>query len=191
MTVKWFEYRHIKRAVIVFTSILSIATSVAQENVAKSKSDFWERVQFGGGVGASFGNGYTDVSLAPGAIYNLNRYVSLGVGLQGSYVKVKGDYYSDDLNNYKSWIYGGSLLGLFNPIEQVQLSAELEQVRVNTTFSYSGTPDIQDNFWNTALFLGVGYRSQNVTVGIRYNVLYDRDKSVYAEPFMSFVRAYF
>jgi hypothetical protein len=154
----------------------------------KQKSDFWNHVQFGGGLALSFGTGYTDIMLAPGAIYNFNQYFALGVGLQGSYVNVK-DY--DLRGSYESWIYGGSLIGLANPIEQVQFSAELEQVRVNTTYEYPDEPDFKDNFWNTALFLGVGYRTPNVTFGVRYNVLFDRNKSVYAEPFMPFVRVYF
>ncbi|AWA29020.1 hypothetical protein HYN48_02340 [Flavobacterium magnum] len=153
--------------------------------------DFWSHVRFGGGIGASFGNDYTNVSLAPGALYQFNQYFGLGVGLQGSFVKVDGDYTDSDLNHYKSWIYGGSVLGAFNPIEELQLSAELEQVRVNSTFTYPNTPDIRDNFWNTALYLGAGYNTGDVTVGVRYNVLFDRDKSVYADPFMPFVRVYF
>ena len=146
--------------------------------------------QFGGGIGLSFGSGYSDILLAPGAVYNFNRYFAAGAGLQGSYVRVK--------NSYESYIYGGSLIALFSPIPQAQLSAELEQLRVNTTFSsYSlNSPlfnrmNLKDNFWNTALYLGAGYRVQNDTIGIRYNVLYDRDKSVYSEPIMPFIRAYF
>ena len=149
----------------------------------KSKSDFWARVQFGGNAGANFGSGYTDVSLAPGAIYNFNRYLAAGLGLQGSYVSVK--------QQYNSYIYGGSLIGLVNPIEEFQLSVEVEQVRVNSEFEYLGEPKIKDNFWNTALFFGAGYRADNFTIGFRYNVLHDRDKSVYYEPFMPFVRVYF
>ncbi len=184
----------VKYILLSFMALFSSTLLTAQETAAtapKSKSDFWDHVQFGGGLGASFGNDYTDVAIAPGAIYNFNDYVGLGVGLQGSYVKVKGDYYDDNLNNYDSWIYGGSLIGLFNPIEEVQLSLELEQVRVNSTFTYPGEPDFKDNFWNTALFVGAGYRAENVTFGLRYNLLYDRDKSVYYEPFMPFVRVYF
>ena len=46
-------------------------------------------------------------------------------------------------------------------------------------------------FWNTALFLGAGYRNENITLGIRYNILHrDRD-NIYAEAFMPFVRIYF
>lgn len=146
--------------------------------------------QFGGGIGLSVGSGYTDILLAPGAIYNFNKYVAAGAGLQGSYVRAK--------NFYESYIYGGSLVGLFSPIEQAQLSVELEQLRVNTTYSGYRLNDpnfnrtsLKDNFWNTALYVGAGYRVQNVTIGVRYNVLYDKNKSVYSDAFMPFIRAYF
>lgn len=167
----------------------SVAANAQQTDNAGN--GFWDHVQFGGGLGLSIGTGYTDIMVAPGAIYNFNEYVALGVGLQGSYVKVRGDFASDELNNYQSWIYGGSLIGLFNPIAEIQLSAELEQLRVNTTFNFNDAPDFKDNFWNTALYLGAGYRFENVTIGARYNVLFDEDKSVYSEAFMPFVRVYF
>lgn len=162
--------------------LLSGAVVLGQSSVdpPKQKNDFWQRVQIGGGLGLNFGSGFTDVTVAPSAIYNFNQYIAAGVGLQGSYVRVR--------NNYESYIYGGSLVGLFNPIEQIQISAELEQLRVNTRFSGFY---LNDNFWNTALYLGAGYRTQNVTIGIRYNVLYDANRSVYSEPFMPFIRVYF
>jgi long-subunit fatty acid transport protein len=147
------------------------------------KNYFWQKVQFGGGFGLRVGSGFTDITLAPNAIYHFNEYVSLGAGLQGSYI-------SSNIDGYKSVIYGGSLIALFNPIEQIQLSAELEQVRVNRTLNNQiGT--YQDNFWNTGLFFGAGYRVENITVGVRYNVLYNRNDFVYSEAFMPFVRVYF
>ncbi len=175
--------------------LLIFSTAVfAQDSIrVKEKSDFWSRVRFGGGFGAAFGNDFSNFSLSPGAVYELNDYVGIGVGLQASYVKVDGDYdpFDDNLSNYKSWIYGGSLIGLFNVIEELQLSLELEQVRVNSEFSYPDEPSFNDDFWNTALFVGAGYRAQNVTLGVRYNLLFDPDKSVYYNPFMPFVRVYF
>ena len=47
-----------------------------------------------------------------------------------------------------------------------------------------------DNFWNTALYLGAGYRTRNVTIGFRYDVLHDNN-SLYNDPFMPFIRVYF
>jgi hypothetical protein len=148
----------------------------------KRKSEFWKNVQLGGGLGLNVGGGFTDITVAPSAIYNVNEYLSLGVGLQGSYVSVK--------NNYNSFIYGGSLIGLVNPIKEIQLSVELEQLKVNTKFESSFQIPSR-HFWNTGLFLGVGYRTNNVTIGARYNVLFNENDNVYSNAFMPFIRVYF
>ena len=155
----------------------------AQESAEmKTKSDFWNHVQFGGGLGLGVGNGYADIMVAASGIYNFNNYVSAGLGVQYNYVKQR-DLYSSNM-------YGGSIIALFNPIQELQISTELEQLRVNRTFTNSFESDSQD-FWNTALFVGAGYRNENVTFGIRYNVLHrDRD-NIYAEAFMPFVRVFF
>jgi hypothetical protein len=143
------------------------------------KNNFWKNVQFGGGLGLSIGSGYTDISVSPSAIYNINSIVAVGTSLQFGYVSAK--------NNYSSTIYGGSLIGLINPIPEIQFSAELEEIKVNNNYKYYGS----DSFWNTSLYLGGGYRTGNVTVGVRYNVLFDKNKSYYNDPFMPFVRVYF
>lgn len=151
------------------------------------KSDFFSRVQFGGGLGLSFGNGYSDIAVAPSAIYHVNEQVAVGAGLQFNYVSSR-DY-------FKSTSYGLNLIGLYNPIPEVQLSAEVEQLRVNNTIDiysqgfYQGK--FKDNFWNTGLFVGAGYRTNNVTVGIRYNVLFKKDNFVYSQAWMPFIRVYF
>jgi hypothetical protein len=146
----------------------------------KPANEFWRNVQFGGGLGLGFGSGYTDISLAPSAIYNFNEYVALGVGAQYKYLKQK--------NYYASHLYGGSVVGFFNPLPQIQLSAELEQLRVNVRMEGSNSNSL--DYWNTGLFLGAGYRTGNVTMGVRYNVL-DDNTNVYGSAFMPFVRVYF
>ena len=166
--------------VVLFSFKSEIFAQQIPEN--KTKSDFWNHVQFGGGLGLGFGNGYADIMIAPSAIYNFNEYVALGLGAQYNYVKQR-DFYSANM-------YGGSLITLINPIEVVQISAELEQLRINRT--YEGTfGSASQDFWNTALFFGAGYRNENITLGIRYNILHrDRD-NIYAEAFMPFVRIFF
>lgn len=167
---------------LIFSTLFSSGFLMAQQQTAtpKTQSDFWRRVQFGGGIGLSFGSGYTDISLAPSAIYNFNQYVALGLGAQYTYVKQK--------NYYASNLYGGSIIGLFNPIPEIQLSAELEELRVNVNLI--GSDSNSQDYWNTGLFLGAGYRNGNVTIGARYNVLNDNN-NVYSNAFMPFVRVYF
>lgn len=159
--------------------ILFIGILYANLALAQNSNVFSERIHFGGSLGLSIGNGFTNIMVAPSIIYDVNQYFSTGVGLQGSYVKWQ--------NNFESYIYGASLIGLFNPIEVIQLSAELEQLRVNTTYS----DNFKDNFWNTALFVGAGYRTNNVTIGVRYNVLFKESNNVYNEAFMPFLRVFF
>ncbi|WP_369765825.1 hypothetical protein [Flavobacterium sp. WC2429] len=168
---------------ISLTIILFVCNNLIaqqQPSTSKSRSDFWNHVQFGGGLGLGFGSGYTDISIAPSAIYNFNEYVALGLGAQYTYAKQR-DYYA-------SHLYGGSIIALFNPINQIQLSVELEELRVNVNLD--GSNSNSQDYWNTGLFLGAGYRSGNVTIGARYNVLQD-NKSVYSDAFMPFVRVYF
>lgn len=172
-----------KTLTILFFIGTSIGIYGQTDTTAPPKSDFWKHVQFGGGLGLSVGSGFTDVTVAPNAIYNLNHYVSIGAGVQGSIVSQK-DFYS-------SAIYGISALTLFNPIEEVQLSLEVEQVRVNNYFEMVGGPNKKVNFWNTGLFVGGGYRMDNVTVGMRYNLLYNKDNNVYSDALMPFIRMYF
>ena len=107
--------------------------SQSQAIASKTKSEFWKNVQFGGGFGLNIGSGFTDITLAPGGIYNFNQSFSAGIGLQGSYVSSK--------NNYSSAIYGVNLISLINPIDDFQISVELEQLRVNRTVMMIGAPN--------------------------------------------------
>lgn len=177
--------KNFKSKLIILPLVLptTLFSQIPDEAIQPAQPSFWEHVQFGGGLGASFGNNYSSVSIAPQAIYNFNRYFAAGVGLQGSWASQK-DYYS-------SAIYGGSIIGLINPIPQIQLSISLNEVRVNNEYQLQGGGHYSDNFWNTGLFLGAGYRAGNVTIGMTYNVLYNAERDVYGDAFMPFVRVFF
>lgn len=155
----------------------------SQEISDKTPNQFWKNVSFGGAVGLNFGNGFFSGTLAPSAVYNFSNSVSAGLGLNATYNKEK--------NVFSSTILGGSIIGLFNPIREIQLSTEFEQLHVNRKFEEGFSSVGKDNFWATALFLGVGYRSGPVTFGIRYDVLYDEDDSIYSDPWLPFVRVFF
>lgn len=168
-----------KKTVVLATLFLStIFYSQAQQN----NNVFWDHVRFGGGLGLNFGDDFFSGTIAPSAIYQFNEYFATGVGLNATYNSQK--------NLYKSTILGGSLIALSNVFNVLQLSAEYEQLHVNRRYNVNlNIPD--DNYWSPALFLGAGYRNGNVTFGIRYDVLYDKDKSVYADAWIPFVRFYF
>ncbi|TDO83662.1 hypothetical protein EV143_10199 [Flavobacterium chryseum] len=179
------QISNVFKSFFVILILLFSSYSMAQEiSAVDNSNNFWDKVQFGGGLGLGIGSGYTDISVMPSAIYNVNPIVAVGVGLQFGYLSSK--------NYYDSYVYGGSLITLVNPIPEVQLSAELEQVRVDTRYEANiNRPSFSDNYWNTALYLGAGYRTGNVTIGGRYDVLFNDDKSLYGSAFMPFVRVYF
>src|SRR5690606_24421127 len=120
-------------------------------------------------------------SLAPKAVYDFNRYASAGVGLLGSYTNA---------DNYTSFNYGGSVLGLLHPLRFLQLSAEFEELHVSREWELDGG-NRTESYWYPSLFLGAGYTNGPMTVGVRYDVLYDGDKSIYGRAFMPFVSVYF
>lgn len=163
--------------IFLFFSIIGLAQGPSTGS--KPPSDFWKHVQFGGGLGLNFSSGYTDVYFAPSAIYNFNPIVALGAGINLSYASSK--------NYYSTFIYGVNTFVLVNPIPEIQISLGLNQNRVN--YTESGISGYSDNYWDTSLIIGAGYRTGNVTIGIGYNLLqndlYDGD------PFVPFVRAYF
>ena len=172
---------NIKLMILLF--VFPMIGNAQDTNLPKAKtSAFWDHVQVGGAFGLSVGNDYTDITIAPSAIYNFDDHFAIGTGLQYSHLKQK--------DSYNSNLYGGSIIGLFNPIEEIQLSLEVEEVSVNNTYLFNGG-DYKQRFWNTGLFVGGGYRSDNVTIGARLNLLYDKNKDVYGQAFMPFIRAYF
>jgi hypothetical protein len=167
------------RFFLVFIFLLLFSLNIhAQEQ----KSSFMSKVRIGGGIGLSFGDGFFSGTLAPSAVYDFNNKFSMGVGINGTYNKRK--------NIYESTIFGGSILGLYNVIPQLQVSTEFEQLHVSRSYDNSLLL-LDDDYWYPALFLGAGFRQNNFTIGLRYDVLYDSAKSVYASAYVPFVRVYF
>ena len=176
----YFKHKVAFNLLVSFVFILSVK---AQNTLPNDASAFWQDVRFGGGLGLSFGDGFFSGGIAPSAIYQFDDQFSAGIGLNATFSKQK--------DVFKSTVLGGSILGLFNPIEDIQLSSEFEQLHVNRDFDEDFVSNADDKYWYPALFLGAGYRTGNVTIGIRYDVLYDDDKSIYADPWMPFFRVFF
>ena len=172
----------IRKSLIVFTFIglLSHSQVFSQERLPVKQS-FWEDVRFGGSLGANFSNNYFSAYLSPRAVYDFNRYFSAGTGIAGSYTNG---------SNYTAHSVSGSVLSLFRPIERVQLSAEFEEIYVSRNVALEGG-NRRDSYWYPSLFLGAGYTSGHVTVGLRYDVLYNDEKSMYDNALMPFVSVYF
>ena len=163
-----------KKTILLIIAIVLAITISAQED---KKSDFWKNVQFGGGITIAFDNNTTNLGLAPSALYNFNDNFSLGFAT--SYLYSKNKNIDKALN-----VYGGSLISIYNPINEIQLSAEFEENIINQSGFDSRNVE--------AFFLGFGYNvGRNIAIGVRYDVLYDKDKSVYGSALSPIVRVYF
>jgi hypothetical protein len=176
---KWVKYFGFP---LLFFSIQTMFSQVyltkynSEYSFSNSDQNFLNRVRFGGNIGLVFSNQFSDVLIAPNFLYEFNEYFSAGVGLQFNYLK--------EPSNFETLAYGASLIGIANPLEFLQLSVEIEQLRFKV--NYQSFPD--ENFWNTALFLGAGLRQENFTVGFRYNLLHLNKNGYFSEPFIPFVR---
>ena len=155
---------------LVFTS-----TFLFSQNTDKPK--FWDNVQFGGGLGLSFGNNYSTVSISPSAVYNFNQYFAAGPGLSYLYAKNR---------DLKSNVFGAGIVTLINPLQNLQLSAEFEHLFITQKLGVE-----KMSFDYPALYLGGAYRIGNFSAGLRFDVLYNEDKTIYSSAFSPIVRFYF
>lgn len=177
--IVWMNSNYFRCLRALFLVLIFTYSSYGQ--VSPAKTDFWPNVRYGGGVGLGFGSNSFNFSLAPSAIYDTRKGIALGLGLSFNYGK---------FGDTKLTAYGGSLLSYFNPLDFLQLSAEFEQLRINRRLDFGGTT-IKEQNWVPALFFGVGYGNRNFVVGIRYDVLYDEGRSLYADPLTPFIRVFF
>lgn len=172
-------YIRVKNSVLPL--LFSLLTAVIYSQERPSHPNFWNKVQFGGGLGLGFGNNSFNALVSPSAIYSATDQFSTGVGLNFNYSKFR---------NARLLAYGGSIINYYNPIPTIQLSAELEQLRINNRIRTGGL-HYDNDYWSPALFVGVGYSMPNIIMGVRYNLLHDSQKSIYANALMPFVRVYF
>lgn len=147
----------------------------------QAQNSFWNSVRFGGSLGLNFGNNSFTGIIAPSAIYDFNEVISTGIGLNAAFAKQ---------NEFKTTSLGGSLITLVNPLRFLQLSAEFQELNIHRKYESIGSK-IEENYWVPALFAGIGYRTGNVTAGVRYDLLHDKEKSFYGNALMPFVSVYF
>lgn len=142
----------------------------------QQKSDFWENVRYGGGFSANFG-AQTIISISPSAIYDFKKGFSLGTSL---------NYLYSEVGTLNTSVYGASIISLYQTKLGFLLSGEFDYnfARQKNQFN-----TINTNF--PALHLGIAYNQGRFAFGVRYDVLYDENKSVFASPFSPIVRFYF
>lgn len=159
-----------KKLLIIFVIITSI-------NTYSQRSDFWRNVRFGGGFTLGFGN-QTTIGVSPSAIYNFDNGFAVGAGL---------GYLYSEINDFTTNLYSTSLIGLYQTNFGVQFSSDFDYHFANQSDFNGGT--FRTNF--PALHLGLAYNHGRFAFGLRYDVLYDENKSVFASPFSPVIRFYF
>ncbi len=144
---------------------------------SQQRDTFWENIQYGGGFSIGLGN-QTTIGISPSAIYNFDNGFALGAGV---------NYLYSEINDFSTQVYGASLISLYQTKFGIQLSGEFDynfakqKSRNNTNFNTSFP----------ALHLGIAYNKSRFAFGIRYDVLYDENKSVFASPISPILRFYF
>ena len=166
-----------KILLVLFFSTSFFSSAQIDSLSINQQPTFWDNVRFGGGLGFSFGNNVTVLNISPSAIYDFNNGFALGAGV--------GYLYSKNLD-FRSNIISPGLITLFNPAEQIQLSAEFEYLFVNQRFG-----DLERSLDFPALYMGVAYRTGWAAFGVRYDVLYDERDGIFTSPWSPIIRVYF
>ena len=156
----------------------STITSKDVATTYKKAKSFKSHLRFGGSFQASFSDTYTSIGVAPSVLYDFNNGFYAGLGFSYYHTKTKSSIFDD----YSSDVYGYSIISLYNLLKVIQLSAEFEQLKVN--------PSTVEDFWTSGLYLGIAYRARNISVGIRYDLLFD-DQSIYGDSISPVIRIYF
>jgi long-subunit fatty acid transport protein len=159
--------------------VLLLISSLSFAQRGNSSSFDWKNVSYGGRLNLDLSTNVTSIILAPTAIYKINEQFSAGASISFGYTKFK-DF------DIKWYNYGASVLGCYKPIDQLELSAEIEQTFINER---GGFDNVNTDY--LSFYLGAGYRVKNFVIGMRYDLLFDEDTSLYASPFAPFVRVYF
>lgn len=159
------------RKLLLFVFFICSTIAFTQED------NFWDNVRFGGGVGFGFGSNNTTLSLSPAAVYDFNDSFSIGVGIGYSYNKK---------DSFKSNIFSPNIFILYRPIREIELSSDLQQMYVQRKSN-----SFSEKYSYPALNLGFSYRMGSVSLGVQYDVLYDKNKSIYASAFSPIVRVFF
>ncbi|MGJ8743807.1 hypothetical protein [Polaribacter sp.] len=132
--------------------------------------------QFGLGFGLNFVGG-TNINISPNLTYNLSNKIAFGMGIQYNYLALK------DIQ--KTTTYGANAIFMYKPSQKIITLLEFAQLRVT---SKSEIDNSKRKFWDSALFIGAGYNITNkITLGAKYNFLYDKDQSIYSSPIIPFV----
>jgi hypothetical protein len=170
------------KILILLLLIFLVNINLFSQNSELDQHRFIDDVRFGGGINIGVGNNYSTFSISPSAIYDFSDKFS--AGLSATYVYVKNKSTVSRTTN----IYGGSVLALYKPIRNMQFSTEFEQLKINQNIAFLNDADL----WQSALYIGAEYVTGNISMGLRYDVLFDKATNIiYSSALSPIFRVYF
>ena len=151
------------------------------EKVATKKASWTDKLIFGGGAGASFGNN-TNIFLAPQVGYQLRENLVVGAGYMYNYARWRTLWGNGAVRNvnYENTIHGPNFFANYSPFESMFIGAQFEILNHDAYLYNINTLDFEvENRWTNVLFVQAGFRQKVgnngiALLGIRYNLLHDQ-----------------
>lgn len=174
-----------KKLLVILLCLTSINLALAQVTIGESeKPSAFDRMYFGGGLGATFGD-ITSVWVSPLVGYMITNSLSAGIG-------ITYQYYSDSRFDYQTNSYGGRLFARQNlSFIKLPLFLYAEYETMNFEVFEPRPPDdfVLTRDWIPSLFFGGGFfqpfgRRGGFFITAMYNVIYDEARSPYNSPWV-------
>lgn len=163
--------------------ILLIVSEAASQDTTRSpgrrtRSNFWERVDVGGNLGAQFGR-ITVLNIEPRISYDITEHLYGGVGL--TYLYYNNKYYAPAISlSY----YGGSVFGGYYIWRDLYAHVEYAPMYIPEFYDYFIPPiqGMEDQPpWAHDIYLGGGYRQWiGEKIYMNLMVLFNINETVYS-----------
>lgn len=154
------------------------------------RGSFWDRVRFGGNVGASFGD-ITSIELLPIVSYMVSDKFNAGIGINYLYFRIRYDVFNFNGQRstftYENSFYGGRVFGQYFVTPEIFAWAELESMNGNFLNRDTFT---EERRWVTSPLVGAGYFQSfggrgGVNFMLLYNLNYNASTSLYNSPWVT------
>jgi hypothetical protein len=152
---------------------------------AYEATPWYDKISFGGNVGAAFGSGYSSVLLQPLVFYRFTEKTMAGTGFTYYYWSQKYILGNGQTKTISDNAYGYNLFArqmLFNPV-----FAHVEWNPMNFTY-YNRFSGEEKRIWKNSLYVGGGIQ-QSISgrggfyIMALYDLLWDQDRSFYPIPY--------
>ena len=173
-----------KRFIVLVLLIIPFFVNAQQLNYKlccpKDETGGSSPVRMYGGFGLGISNNGFYMDVQPGLLFRIRPGFYMGANLQLTYQS-----YRNFGNRAHFFVYGADALAMYLPWRFLELSIDYQYLfvrrKVGSAISRWEVP---------AFYLGAGYRTQNVAIGVRYDILYNPSRSIYPSAFTPYIRIY-